>query len=162
MYKPKLPQHEQGFTLVEVLVAILITTVFVAVGMQAVVIAAVFKARAEQYSKATNWIQENLETVRFQASIYPQDDAKCNPASPANGYAAGLVTAIGGSPLISPPQRLGGKNFTMTRTANYATSNDPNKVLELEYEIVPDGGGSAIASLHSEVIPNAAFTCPAQ
>lgn len=160
MFKPKLLQQNQGFTLVEVLVAILITTLFVAIAMQAIVIAAVFKARAEQYTKATNWIQEDLETVRFQASIYPQDNAKCNPASSANGYATGLISTIGGSPLSLSKEILG-KNFTLNRTAT-TSSSDPNKVLELEYTIVPGSGGSAIASLHTEVIPNAAFTCPAQ
>lgn len=67
MFKIKLPQQEQGFTLVEVLVAILIITVFIATAMQAVVIAAVFKARARQYTEATNWIQEKFEQDRQQA-----------------------------------------------------------------------------------------------
>lgn len=69
MFKSKLPQQNQGFTLVEVLVAILITTVFVAVAMQAIAIAAVFKARAKQYTEATNWIQEDLENVKSQATL---------------------------------------------------------------------------------------------
>jgi len=69
MLKPKLPQQDQGFTLVEVLVAILITTLFVGVAMQSMVIAAVFKARAKQYTEATNWIQEDLENVKIQATL---------------------------------------------------------------------------------------------
>lgn len=68
MFKPKLPQQEQGFTLVEVLVAILITTLFVVVAMQSMVIAAIFKAKAQEYSEATTWIQEDLENVKYQAS----------------------------------------------------------------------------------------------
>jgi len=68
MLKPKLPQQDQGFTLVEVLVAILITTLFVAVAMQSMVIAAIFKAKAQEYSEATTWIQEDLENVKYQAS----------------------------------------------------------------------------------------------
>lgn len=68
MFKQKLLQQEQGFTLVEVLVSILIVTVFIGVSMQAMVIAAVFKARAKQYSEATTWIQEDLENVKYRAA----------------------------------------------------------------------------------------------
>ncbi|HEY9781686.1 MAG TPA: prepilin-type N-terminal cleavage/methylation domain-containing protein [Leptolyngbyaceae cyanobacterium] len=69
MLKLKLLKQQQGFTLVEVLVAILITTIFISVAMQAIVIAAVFKVRARQYSEATNWIQEDLESVRQRTSV---------------------------------------------------------------------------------------------
>jgi len=68
MFKQKLLREEQGFTLVEVLVSILIVTVFVGVSMQAMVIAAVFKARAKQHSEATTWIQEDLENVKYRAA----------------------------------------------------------------------------------------------
>lgn len=68
MFKPKLPQQEQGFALVEVLVAILITTLFVATSMQAMAIAAVFKARAQEFTEATTWIQEDLENVKYSAA----------------------------------------------------------------------------------------------
>lgn len=68
MFKKKLLQQEQGFTLIEVLVSILITTMFVAVAMQLMVIAVLFKTRAKQHSEVTNWIQEDLENVKYQAA----------------------------------------------------------------------------------------------
>ncbi len=67
MFK-KLQQKNQGFTLVEVLVAILITTLFVGVAMQSIVIAVIFKARAQESVKATTWIQEDLEGVKYKAT----------------------------------------------------------------------------------------------
>lgn len=67
MFKPKLSKQEQGFTLVEVLVAILIATIFITVAMQMMVIASVFKVKAQENTEATTWIQEDLETVRYQA-----------------------------------------------------------------------------------------------
>lgn len=70
MFKTKLPLQNQGFTLVEVLVAILITTLFVAVAMQSIVIAAIFKAKAQENAEATTWIQEDLENVKSQAAIF--------------------------------------------------------------------------------------------
>ena len=68
MFKPKLPSPARGFTLVEVLVALLISTVFVATAMQAIVIAALFKVRAQQYAEATIWIQKDLESVKLQSA----------------------------------------------------------------------------------------------
>lgn len=68
MFKPKLLQQEQGFTLVEVLVAILITLLFVSVAMQTIVIAAVFKVRAQEFTEATTWIQEDIENVKYNAA----------------------------------------------------------------------------------------------
>lgn len=101
MFKPKLPQQEQGFTLVEVLVAILITTLFVSIAMQAVVIAAVFKARARQFTEATNWIQKDLETVRQQTAILGSTTLSATPTansllvSSSTGFQAGNSLQIG-------------------------------------------------------------------
>jgi prepilin-type N-terminal cleavage/methylation domain-containing protein len=105
MLKLKLLKQQQGFTLVEVLVAILITTIFISVAMQAIVIAAVFKVRARQYSEATNWIQEDLESVRQRASIVGSTTLSTAPniANPnslsvppgTTGFAAGNRLQIG-------------------------------------------------------------------
>lgn len=83
MLKPKLPKQEQGFTLVEVLVAILITTLFVSVAMQSMVIAAIFKARAQEFSEATTWIQEDLENIKYQAANFQYTSLSANAASGA-------------------------------------------------------------------------------
>lgn len=66
--KPKL--GEQGFTLVEVLIAILIIVLFVGVAMQGMMVAVIFKAKAQEYAEATTWIQEDLETVKYIASKF--------------------------------------------------------------------------------------------
>lgn len=63
----RLKLAEQGFTLIEVLVAILVTTLFISIAMQAIVFAAVFKVKAQEYAEATSWIQEDLENVKYQA-----------------------------------------------------------------------------------------------
>lgn len=72
----KLPQQNKGFTLVEVLVAILLTTIFVAVAMQAVVLATVFKVRARKIAEATIWIQEDLEKVKNEAAKFQSTSLK--------------------------------------------------------------------------------------
>ncbi len=72
----KLTQQNKGFTLVEVLVAILLTTIFVAVAMQAVVLATVFKVRARKIAEATVWIQEDLEKVKNEAAKFQSTSLK--------------------------------------------------------------------------------------
>jgi prepilin-type N-terminal cleavage/methylation domain-containing protein len=81
MLKPKSSKQEQGFTLIEVLVAILIATIFVTVSMQMMVIAAMFKARAQENAEATNWIQEDLENLRYQAANYKSTSLTANANS---------------------------------------------------------------------------------
>jgi prepilin-type N-terminal cleavage/methylation domain-containing protein len=128
--RKKLPHQDQGFTLVEVLVAILITTVFVAVAMQAVVIAAVFKARAKQFSEATNWIQEDVESVRQRATIVgyttlssaPTTNATTTPPTsslsvpPATtGFVAGNQVQIGTiSGTLYTISTISGNTITVT------------------------------------------------
>jgi Tfp pilus assembly protein PilV len=68
MFKKKLAKPEQGFTIIEVLTAILIAIVFVTVAMQMTVIATMFRVRAQESAEATTWIQEDLEDVKFLAS----------------------------------------------------------------------------------------------
>lgn len=81
MFKPKLQQ--QGFTLVEVLVAIMLMTVFVAVAMQTMVLAAVFKARAREFAEATTWIQADLEDVNYKAANFQYTSLTADAASGA-------------------------------------------------------------------------------
>ncbi|MBD2293557.1 type II secretion system protein [Anabaena sphaerica FACHB-251] len=69
MKKPKC-DPDAGFSLLEVLVAILIVTFFTAVAMQMVVISAAFKAKAKVYTTATNLIQKDLENIRNLAIQY--------------------------------------------------------------------------------------------
>jgi prepilin-type N-terminal cleavage/methylation domain-containing protein len=69
MLKPKATKQAQGFTLTEVLVAILIVVVFAGIAMQAMVVAVAFKVKARQFSEATNWIQQDLENVKQQAQV---------------------------------------------------------------------------------------------
>jgi len=64
-------KQEQGFTILEAMIAILIATIFVATAMQMMAMAAAFKARARQYAEATTWIQADLEVVKDQADQLP-------------------------------------------------------------------------------------------
>jgi len=83
MFKP-LSKSNQGFTLVEVLVAILITTLFISVAMQGIVIAALFKAKAQESNEATTWIQEDLENVKYNAATFKYTSLTANANSGAS------------------------------------------------------------------------------
>lgn len=159
--------HQQGLTIIEVLVSMLIVVIFIGIAMHLMVVAAIFKARAEQYDRAVVWIQEDLESAIAIAQEYERDatpySAKCAATVASSGLAAGLLsdpTGIGGTPKNFGTRSFGGATFTMTRTADYASSFDPFKLLKLKYTVTPSGGGAAIATISTEVIANAAFKCP--
>lgn len=157
----KVREQQQGFTLIEVLVAILVITGFIGVVMQVMVSAIAFQVVARQRSEITNWIQEDLEAVRYQASIVPQDNTKCNPPNSANGYAASLQTIVGGANPTLPTRVFYNRTFQMTRQAAYTTSSNPNKILNLDYTVIPVDTSSDFTpiSLRAEVVPDAALKC---
>jgi prepilin-type N-terminal cleavage/methylation domain-containing protein len=158
-----LGRSAQGFSLTEVLASVVIISIFAMMTMDILVIAAIFSARAEQYDKAFTWIQEDLELVRFKASEYEKNafpSSLCNATLPANGLAAGLLNVLGGSPLVLGPRIMGGKPVILTRKADYVTAADPFKLLKIDYVVTPQAGGTQIASLSTEVLPNAALKCP--
>lgn len=151
MFKLKLPKQEQGFTLVEVLVAILITTLFVAVSMQAMVLAAVFKTRAQESAEATTWIQEDLENVKYQASRY-KDDTKCDANNVDNGYADGFrdrdlllgVSTNGTYSNLSSKTFRTNKAFITRRTTTPDNTN-PYNLLQISYGVLPTFGSSLLS-----------------
>lgn len=59
-----------GFIMMEVLVGIFIIVLFTGITMQIMLTATLLKARAQQYSEANAWIQQDLEDIKYQATIY--------------------------------------------------------------------------------------------
>lgn len=158
----------QGFTLVEVLVAMMVGSIFAAIAMQSIVSAAFFRSRGEQYDEATNWVQEDLEEVINHAGQYEMNatpSVKCvfAPTPAANGMAAGFLNdatlGLGGASASFGPKQFGGKSYMLNRTAVTATA-DPYRLVQLTYTVTPQGGGPAIATVTTEVIPYAVLKCP--
>jgi prepilin-type N-terminal cleavage/methylation domain-containing protein len=124
MFKPKLLQQEQGFTLVEVLVAILITTLFVAIAMEGMVIATIFKVKAQENAEATTWIQEDLENVKYQAANLPlpQTTLAVNAAKEASSisvtsasiFAVNDTLRVGLDPINYQISAISGNTLTIT------------------------------------------------
>lgn len=150
MLNPKPPQQEQGFTLTEVLVAILITSVFVLTAMQAMVIAAVMRVKAKQLAEATTWIQQDLENGRFQATLanlpYVNDNlsttsineevqacGKDSTSSSSNGYAAAL---IGKLKALNSAKSITFNNKIFTAIASTSESSNPRQIGESSFWIL--------------------------
>jgi prepilin-type N-terminal cleavage/methylation domain-containing protein len=162
------PRLTAGFTLTEVLVSILVASTFVAMTMQALVTAAAFRAKADQYDAAVSWIQEDLETVINQASLYEREaipyPASCSATAASNGLAASFLNdstrGLGGPTATFGPKTLGGKSYILRRSADFATASDPFKLLKVTYAVAPQAGGSTVATVSTEVILKAVLSCP--
>jgi prepilin-type N-terminal cleavage/methylation domain-containing protein len=160
--------QQKGFSLVEVLVAMMITLIFITVMLQLFFSAAFLRGRADQYEQAYNWIQEDFEVVLNRATVYEPNPQYffplCAATVPASGLAANFlndaVRGLGGATATIGPRSFGGKSFVMTRTGDYANSADPYKLLQLNYSVVEVGGGKEVAKIGGEVAIYSAFRCP--
>jgi prepilin-type N-terminal cleavage/methylation domain-containing protein len=157
-----------GFTLAEVLVALMVSAIFTSLTMQALVTAAAFRSKAAQYDEAVSWIQEDLEAVVSQAQQYESSalpfSLLCNATTEADGMAARFISdstnGLGGPTATIGPRVLGGKSYTLNRTAQFDTTSDPFRLIEMIYTVTPDAGGPAVATVRTEVIPYAVLRCP--
>ena len=146
-------QTEKGFAMLEVLVSILVVTTFVAVSLQAMVIAAYARVRAHEKSEAVLLIQEDLEQIKYQA-------IEANLAYSASdctvGYANALQGTLDSYPKLKPSKTFPNKQYFLNLNP---TPNSPNShLLTLTYD-VKDARNNTIAELYTEVIPDASFGC---
>ena len=165
---------EQGFTMLEVLVAILIALGFVAVSLQGMVVATAFRVKAQEKQIANQLIQEDVENINAIAAILPANPAKCSATDYDNGYAKYLWDSYTSAAYSSysytanPERRLlndtQGKRLRLTRIIQDDTSIVPHQALRILYEVREWDGSSfsesIIATHYIEVIPNAALSCP--
>lgn len=166
MKKPKLSQSNQGFTFIEVLVGILMATVFVLIVTEGIVVATVFRVKAQRQSEALNAIQQDLENIKFEAAKDLTATATCdNATTRTTGYGKALLTALVPASVNSSFTEqttedliLLKKPHTMTRTLT-VYDQTPFKILQVNYEVSPTEGGSIIATYSTEVIPDEAFEC---
>jgi hypothetical protein len=166
-----------GFTLSEVLVAILLTTTFVAVAMQGMVVAMLLKSKALQLAEANRWVQADLESMRSKLTLsqLPLSDrqSRCHPASAEGGFADLVRDNLAGSnvtgtadyqlpPIAATSQTS--KTFQIARTLSIpATPENPEaKILGIQYTVAPSNGGNLerpILHFYTEVMPDAALQC---
>lgn len=164
----KADAFNQGFSLVEVLVSMLVAAIFVSITMQAILAAAVFRARGDEYDTAVSWIQEDHEKViqqafQYESAVVPHS-SQCGATMAANGMAAGFlldsVNGLGGKTVTMGPRQMGGKTYILNRVGDFSNSSDPFRLLQLTYTVLPQDGGPPVATVSTEVIPQAVFNCP--
>jgi type II secretory pathway pseudopilin PulG len=169
--------QEEGFTLFEVLVAILLVTTFVAVAMQGLLVAMLLKSKALQVSEANRWVQEDLELIRSQITpsqvSVNSSQLRCHPTTIDGGF-ADLVrdNLAGGNVTGSADYRLAtlietsrtGKTFQITRSLSIPATpeNTQAKILGIQYTVTPSNGGNleqSILHFYTEVMADAALQC---
>jgi hypothetical protein len=173
----RLLTRTSGFTLSEVLVAILLTTTFVAVAMQGMVVAMLLKSKAFHLAEANRWVQADLEQIRSQVTLnqlpLAPNRARCHPASSDLGFAdlvrdnlaGGNITGIADyqlTPLVATSQT--GKTFQIARKLSIPATleNTEAKILGIQYTVTPTSGGNLeqpILHFYTEVLPDAALQC---
>jgi len=67
-WRMKSAHRQSGFTLIEVIVAMLVLSLFISIAMTGLSLSVVLKVRSRISTEATNWIQQDLEAVRSQAN----------------------------------------------------------------------------------------------
>jgi type II secretory pathway pseudopilin PulG len=168
---------EVGFTLSEVILAILIVTIFVTVALQGMVVAMLLKSKSLQLSEANRWIQMDVESIRSQitASQLPFGTHQnlCRPQTADLGFAdlirdnlaGGNVTGTADydlSPLVTTS--ITSKTFQIARKLSIPTTpeNAGAKILGIEYTVSPSNGANLeqpILHFYTEVMPDAALQC---
>jgi prepilin-type N-terminal cleavage/methylation domain-containing protein len=142
--------HSKGFSLPEVLVGIMILTIFIAVAMQAMVSAVAMQVGTDKTTQSDNWIQADLESVRFLASRL-HEKSGCT-----TGYAKALETSLG---TTTNQQTFTADSVKYNLSRSFSIGIDPH-VLVLQYQVTPATGGNPVATKRVEVMPDAAFNCP--
>lgn len=88
----------------------------------------------------------------------------CNATTAATGFAFALRSNL--PAVATTTKAIGGRNYTLTRgssgggTTPAITATAPFNVLQISYKVVPEGEMNPIATLDTEVIPDAAIKCP--
>jgi prepilin-type N-terminal cleavage/methylation domain-containing protein len=167
----------QGFTLSEVLIAILLVTTFVAVALQGLVVAMLLKSKALQVAEANRWVQADLEQIRSQITLsqlpLAPNRSRCHPIKIDDGFADLIRDNLakgnvsGGDdyhllPIVATSKL--GKTFQIARTLSIPATpeNTQAKILGIQYLISPTQAGNvepSILHFYTEVMADAALQC---
>ena len=170
---------ESGFSLLEVLVTILVISGFLLGSLQATVLSTLLRVQAEDKQQTNNWIQNDLDLIKYQASTLPDSSTICQ----ASNYGESLRSNLTNTSFSTTQKiQIDGKAYQVFRnyipldntlqinyTIAYApeensTSAHPRYDDSFSYTLnslpAPNQTNpNVIATLTTEVIPDAVFTC---
>jgi type II secretory pathway pseudopilin PulG len=180
--KPQLKQWKssQGFTLIEVVVAALLTIVLTGVAMQTIVFATMVRVKAQESSEATNWIQQDYEDIKILANgedmgycptgststgctgisnNYITNTSKCNAVNAGSGYGKDLQDLVGVTEDITKASKIGQRPYVVRRVTSVVDAAP--SMLKVTYSVYrgTDTTSDPMNTFYAEVVPGAAFSC---
>ena len=153
----------QGFTMLEVLAALMMSFAFLMGALNGIVITAWMQVKAERQAQANYWIQQDLENIQSAAANQTTNTAQCTSVFNTS-YAGALRNTLLGSTSTAASasqtfsKSLVNKSYTLTRTMG--GSNSSPQILTLQYTVRNASDTSDLATLYTEVIPPKAMACP--
>ncbi|ACK73354.1 hypothetical protein PCC7424_5001 [Gloeothece citriformis PCC 7424] len=174
---------EQGFTLVEVLVAILLTTIFITMTAQLIVMNAPSKINNKTDSQSSVWIQQDQEKIIAMANTIASSPTVCTnlhesyavklwrqlenePTSPLPGKneANGIILEDTGSNYAHPDFSLQKRLSTATPKVyklqrNYTITTEQADVLMINYAIIDPDTNEKITETSFEIKSNLYQNC---
>ena len=176
---PKKLSTDRGFTMVDVLAAILIATGFFLASLQAAMIAAIFRVKANQSSQATVWIQENIEEIKFEANQLAYNSSNCGTyATQLNGvikpvddtksatFGSDVFKAV--KPVDTSNPQLNPKKISGTSVWLLRRTVPDNNILQVTHLAVIDNNDAPsdpnlsqnrLVEIYTEIIADAVFQC---
>lgn len=153
-----------GFTLVEIIVSMVLTLIFLSVTMQIFISAAYLRAKANEYSDAHNWIQEDFEQILTKAKRYEMQaipySSHCGAGTLASSFITDDTEGLGGQTTQLGARNLGGQTLRLTRKATNVGTLDESRLLTVNYKITRSGSGETVVDIDTKVTIYAAFNCP--
>jgi prepilin-type N-terminal cleavage/methylation domain-containing protein len=150
----KSDQH--GFSITEVMVSILVLTLFTLSASSLMVYAAQNRVSARSDGEVTDELQELTEKLRDDASALAASTSACNATAVADGYGQLLASSLSAS---ASSIALNGRNYNVTRALTPVNAA-PFDRLEVTYTFTAQARTSDTITMTTEIIPNVAFDCP--
>jgi Tfp pilus assembly protein PilV len=158
-YKPTKSKHH-GFGITEVLVSILMLSLFTLSASSLMVYAAQNRVSARSDGEVTDQLQLLTEGLRDRATALPALVSACNATAFANGYGQLLADDIVSSiPASTSSINLNGRSYTVTRNLTPVNAA-PFDRLEVTYTFTAQARTSDTITMTTEIMPNVAFDCP--
>jgi prepilin-type N-terminal cleavage/methylation domain-containing protein len=172
----------QGFTMLEVLAALMISFAFLMGALNGITMAVWMQVKAERQAQAGYWIQQTLEGDRSQAanlSLFSPSQTQCNSATFSGGTGELLQNALTPTNANLAPKTFLGKTYRIARDFSTNASANPAtpKILRVTYTVGEDYASSStsgktdtnsdgivdsqiVTSLYTEITPAPAMACP--
>ena len=162
----------QGFTMLEVLAALMISFAFLMGALNGITMAVWMQVKAERQAQANYWIQQDLENVKYLAGTQATNTANCTSVF-STSYARELQTQIqsvivgssisystsGNTVTTTSTSPLVNKSYQLVRTTSGADSNP--QLLTISYTVQePNDNTRTLATLYTEIISAPAMACP--